>query len=171
MQKIRPDLIILENVQQFDVPFFETIIPADYNIRRVCTSPVTVGVPAAGDRLFLEATPSTTVCLETPFFGFHKECFENMFRRQLACDASIFLCATRQERREWHNRMCRLRGIGLLRDRYRFEDIISTSARVRLHALRKRADERPPEKAGRRFFNIAQTWASALCAAGYCHAL
>ena len=38
----------------------------------------------------------------------------------------------------------------------RTEDIISTSARLRPHALRKRADERLPEKEGRRFFNIAQ---------------
>ena len=71
-------MIFLENVPRFDVGVFQRLLPQDYKLELINTSPIIAGVPSGGDRLFIKALPHTTVNLGKPIWSFSTETLEEL---------------------------------------------------------------------------------------------
>ena len=113
MRRLRPDLIVLENIPRFNTAWWKSLLPTDYQMETLITCPPVVGVPCGGDRLFLKSWPSTTINLSNERCSFSVETFEGMFRRDVMADASLYLVADKLERREWHDEHCTMKSVGI----------------------------------------------------------
>ena len=107
-RKHKPHTFVLENVPRFDQTLLASLLGPYYKLESLLASPMLIGVPSMGNRLFIKGSIDLDegMCR----VSFCMDMFE-MFRRTPIADGNVYVAASDSERRLWHDYLCAMRKI------------------------------------------------------------